>query len=110
MTDLLKRISVEVHCDQCGNFILGADVIAQSQQLLATGCPGSTHECPPSQLANLLPQSALTRLESAWHDLEEGSPSTVKLSINTPPPRTHADDKNSCGCVDRWEDDGGHGQ
>lgn len=28
MTDILKALSVDVHCDQCGDFDIGADVIA----------------------------------------------------------------------------------
>ncbi len=34
MTDILKSLSVDIHCHQCGDFTLGADVIAESQSHL----------------------------------------------------------------------------
>lgn len=41
MVDILRTLAVEVHCDQCGDFEIGADVIAESQRMLAEGCLGS---------------------------------------------------------------------
>lgn len=73
MTDTLKQIAVNVHCDGCGDFTVGADVIAESQRLLAQGCPGSPHECPPQLLATLLDPSALEWLEQARSTLEDAA-------------------------------------
>ena len=73
MTDILKHCYVDVHCGQCGEFAVRADVIAESQRLLARGCPGSTYECPPALLATLLEPTALASLERAWSALEGGA-------------------------------------
>lgn len=78
MIDILKHISVDVHCDQCGDFTIGADVIAESQRLLARGCPGSPYECPPDLFASLLDPSALEALEKAWVDLESAIQAPVR--------------------------------
>ena len=96
MTDILKALSVDVHCDQCGDFDIGADVIAESQRLLAEGCPGSPHECPPQLFARLLPLPALESLRRAWNALESATHTPVRqIALD---PRTLA----------RWEDDGGY--
>lgn len=91
MTDILKTLAVDVHCDQCGDFTIGADVIAESQRLLAEGCPGSPHECPPTLLATLLPQPVLESLETTWSARE-------RALSGRPEPRS----------ISRWEDDGGY--
>lgn len=108
MTDLLKHVAVEVHCDQCGDFTVRADVIAESQRLLAQGCPGSSYECPPTLFATLLEPSAIDALQRAWSALEStvGSPvrevSADALRIFVSP------DKQDPRAVLRWEDDGGY--
>lgn len=58
MTDILKHLAVDVHFDECGDFTVGADVIAESQRLLAEGCPGDPHtnarrNCSPRSWSRL---------------------------------------------------------
>lgn len=109
MVDILKALSVEVHCDQCGDFNIGAEVIAESQRLLAGGCPGSPYECPPQWFASLLPQPALESLQRAWKALQSATRSPVRqVSLDealrvTPRP----DHKLDPRALPRWEDDGG---
>ncbi|HEU5073142.1 MAG TPA: hypothetical protein VFU02_03200 [Polyangiaceae bacterium] len=110
MTDILKNLAVDVHCDQCGDFTVGADVIADSQRMLADGCPGSSHECPPTLLATLLPQAALQSLEKAWRDLESAARRpvrqiTIEESSQIP---TRPADQVDPRIISRWEDDGGY--
>lgn len=69
MNDRLKDVMVDVHCRQCGDFTVGADVIAESQHLLETGCPGSPYECPATLFASLLDLAHLGALETAWSGL-----------------------------------------
>lgn len=110
MVDILKALTVDVHCDQCGDFNLRGDVIAESQRLLAEGCPGSPHECPPELYATLLPQSALESLRRAWDALESGTRRPVRqislagLSRGAPPPNDALESRT----IARWEDDGGY--
>lgn len=110
MVDILKALSVQVHCGQCGDFDIGADVIAESQRLLAQGCPGSPHECPPELLATLVPQSALESLEKAWVELESATrPPVRQLALDHAPrierePHVQLDPRT----IARWEDDGGY--
>ncbi len=110
MTDLLKHLVLDVHCDQCGDFNIGADVIAESQRLLAEGCPGSPYECPPELFATLLPQSALESLQAAWDALESATRDPVRqISLDDSPrdaPRTK--DKLDPRTIARWEDDSGY--
>jgi hypothetical protein len=109
VTDILKTVSVDVHCDRCGDFTVGADVIAESQRLLAEGCPGSSYECPPSLLATLLPQSVLESLESAWSELQRATRSPVRqLSFDDSPRVASANDRLDPRSISRWEDDGGY--
>ena len=110
MADILKALSVDVHCDQCGDFTVGADVIAESQRMLAEGCPGSSYECPPALFATLLPRDALESFEKAWSDLEDAAPSPVRqIAIEEPPHiSTRPNDKVDPRIIDRWEDDGGY--
>ncbi len=109
MNDILKRFYVDVRCDQCGDFTVGADVVAESQRLLADGCPGSEFECPPELLANLLEP---TYLESLKRD--GSSPGRANEIVVRQVSRGHAlrvavrpmpmpDTRN----LSRWEDDGG---
>ncbi len=109
MTDILKALSVDVHCDQCGDFNLGADTIAESQRLLAEGCPGSPHECPPALFATLLPQAALQSLQRAWSALESATQSPIRqLSLEgSPRLALHSIDNLEARAIARWEDDGG---
>jgi hypothetical protein len=88
---VLQNISVNVHCALCGDFSLGADVIAESQRLLRSGCPGSTHECPPELFASLLDASALAQIEQRWAALQ----AEVEAEVGK--------EKH----LSRWEDDGG---
>ncbi len=110
MTEILKHLSVDVHCDQCGDFSVGADVIEQSQRLLREGCPGSAYECPPQWFATLLEPSALATLERAWTDvmraprgpvrqvsIDDGLQVAVRVEVDLNSP-----------AVARWEDDGGY--
>lgn len=110
MIDILKALSVDVHCEQCGDFNVGADVIAESQRLLAAGCPGSFHECPPQWLATLLPQSELESLRRAWDGLENATRGPAwRISLDdsqriAPPANGDVDPRT----LARWEDDGGY--
>lgn len=117
MTDILKHILVDVHCGHCGDFAIGADVIAESQRMLAEGCPGSPYECPPEVLAPLLEPSALASLERAWADLEatRGGRSR-QIAFGEPPhvpvgePRhvpVDATEQGDAMALDRWENEGG---
>lgn len=109
MTDLLKHVAVEVHCDQCGDFTVGADVIAESQRLLAQGCPGSSYECPPTLFASLLEPSAVDALQRAWSALERTVRSPVReVSADALRIALAPNDKQDPRAVLRWEDDGGY--
>ena len=110
MSDILKHILVDVHCEQCGDFTVGADVILESQRLLEKGCPGSPYECPPTLFAALLPKSALETLERAWSNVQSVAKSPVRLvsfddasSVGAHPRRTP-----EMRAIARWEDDGGY--
>lgn len=110
MVDILKALTLDVHGDQCGDFDIGADVVADSQRLLAAGCPGSPHECPPELFATLLPESALESLRTAWNELESAARGPVRqVSLDDSPhvaPRPN--DKLDPRTIARWEDDGGY--
>lgn len=110
MVDILRTLAVEVHCDQCGDFEIGADVIAESQRMLAEGCLGSPHECPPRLYATLLPQGALDSLRRAWDELESVTRSPVREISLEDPPRVavRPNDKLDPHTLARWEDDGGY--
>ncbi len=110
MTDILRALSVDVHCDRCGDFSIGADVIAESQRLLAEGCPGSPHECPPQLFARLLPQTALESLQRAWNALETAAYSPVRQIAldDAPHVATRVSDELDSRTIARWEDDGGY--
>lgn len=69
MKDRLSDVLVDVSCHQCGDFTVAADVIAESQRLLESGCPGSPYECPAVLYASLLDPAALDALRAAWSDL-----------------------------------------
>jgi hypothetical protein len=75
MIDLLSEISIEVPCHVCSSsYFVPADVVRESQRLLAEGCPGtSSHECAPLHLATLLPARALEHLAMALDEIEEGA-------------------------------------
>lgn len=85
MNDTLKHFYVDVRCDQCGDFTVGADVVAESQRLLAEGCSGSGFECPPELLAELLEPTFLRSLERAGSDPERAEEIAVFEA-----PRRHA--------------------
>lgn len=110
MTDILKSVSVDVRCEQCGEFTVGADVIAESQRLLAGGCPGSSFECPPTLFATLLPRSALESFERAWVELESAARSPVRhLAVGEESSVTVAAGfEPERRAISRWEDDGGY--
>lgn len=110
MTNILETLSVNVHCDQCGDFSIGANLIAESQRMLAEGCPGSSHECPPTLFATLLPRSTLEALEKAWNDLERAVRSPVRqVTIEEPcQVSTPGDGTLDSHTISRWEDDGGY--
>lgn len=109
MTHILKNIDVHVRCRQCGDFHISAEVIANSQRLLAEGCPGSSYECPPQLFATLLEPSALASLERAWSALE----STVRSPVRDVSPAdslrvaVYPNDKMNPRAICRREDDGG---
>ena len=110
MVDILKVLTVDVHCDQCGDFNIGADVVAESQRLLAEGCPGSPYECPPELFATLLPESALESLQTAWGALESAARGPVRqISLDDSlRVAAHPNDKPDPRTIARWEDDGGY--
>lgn len=109
MSNLLRHIDVEVRCEQCGEFTLPADVIAESQRLLAEGCPGSAHECPPALYATLLEPSALRALESAWRQMEaaaRGPARSISVGDGESLGARPSDSLDPVALA-RWEDDGG---
>ena len=110
MTDILKTLSVDVDCDQCGDCTVGANVIAESQHMLTEGCPGSSYECPPTLFATLLPPAALESLKKAWSDLEGAARDPVRqITINEGSHvSTRRNDKLDPRTIARWEDDGGY--
>lgn len=110
MTDIMKRVVVDVHCDQCSDYTVGADVIAESQRLLADGCPGSPYECPPMLFARLLPYSALESLERAWSALESAARDSVRKIAFDGSLRVvlRPGDELDALTISRWEDDGGY--
>lgn len=73
MSDILKHVDVQVHCQQCGDFIVSADVIAESQRMLEEGCPGSPYECTPELYATLLDRSLLEKLALSWQAVERSA-------------------------------------
>ncbi len=115
MTNILEHCYVDVHCGQCGEFAVRADVIAESQRLLEQGCPGSTYECPPALLATLLERSALESLEQAWTTLASTAHDPVQQvtlddALHVPRQATEgapAPDEELRWDVSRWDDDGG---
>lgn len=116
MTNILEHCYVDVHCDQCGEFAVRADVIAESQRLLERGCPGSTYECPPALLATLLERNALESLERAWTTLQStahGPVQQVLVDDALRVPRQAAKDEPAPPDeplrrdMSRWDDDGG---
>lgn len=85
MSDILKHLLVDVHCGHCGDFTVRADIIAESQRMLAEGCPGSRYECPPQAFAPLLDPAALASLEKAWAELEATSGErTRRMALDEP--------------------------
>jgi len=110
MTDILKHLAVDVHCDECGDFTVGADVIAESQRLLAEGCPGSPYECPPELFATLLEPSAVKALQRAWGALEGAVRPPVREVSADDSLRVavYPTDKFDPLAACRWEDDGGY--
>lgn len=109
MSDILRHVYVDVHCSQCGDFAVRADLVAESQRLLADGCPGSPYECPPALFATLLDRHAVESLERAWSDLEDAARSPVRrVSIGDPlRVAVHPNEKLDQQAVSRWEDEGG---
>ena len=109
MSDILKHLDVNVHCEQCGDFSVRADVIAESQRLLAEGCPGSVYECPPQLLATLLSSSGLKSLQRAWDDLQRSTQASIGQVTFTDCPRVDVTPGGELDphAVARWEDDGG---
>lgn len=73
MTDILKDLNLDVHCDRCGEFTVAADVISESQHMLERGCPGSPYECPAQLFATLVDKSALESLAKAWQDVQKSA-------------------------------------
>ena len=73
MSDILKHVDVQVHCQQCGDFTVPADVIAESQRMLEQGCPGSPYECTPELYATLLDRSLLEKLARSWEAVERSA-------------------------------------
>ncbi len=110
MSDLLRNLYLDVHCGQCGDFAVRADVVAESQRLLANGCPGSPHECPPTLLATLLDRRALDLLERAWRGLEAAARSPVRQVSVSDSLRlaVRPSEELEARAIFRWEDDGGY--
>lgn len=110
MKESLKSIVVDVHCGQCGDFSVGADVIADSQRLLDEGCPGSSYECPPELFARLLSESTLATLQSESSGLqsaEQGS-SVRRISVDWSCVAACSLHNLKSRAISRWEDDGGY--
>lgn len=74
MSDILDDVIIQVECSQCdASYNISATAVAESQQLLEGGCPGTDFECPASLFANLADRDALRRLAQAWRDLLESA-------------------------------------
>ncbi len=110
MHEILKYSCVDVQCDHCGDFTIGADVIAESQRLLANGCPGSEFECPPELLANLVAPAYLESLERTGSRSGRANEIVVRQASRGPVLRVAM--RPICGTdtrnLSRWEDDGGY--
>lgn len=106
MSDILRHLAIDVSCEQCGDFTIGADVVAESQQLLARGCPGSPHECPATVYAELVGAPALASLERVWgavdHPVEASHRNDGFLRVVVRP-----DAILDARALAVWEDDGG---
>ena len=74
MTNIFRRIKIHLDCPQCDkSYDFPLAVIAESQQLLDEGCPGSSYECVPSFFAELVDPEALKALARAWCDVESSA-------------------------------------
>lgn len=106
MSEILRHLAIDVSCEQCGDFTIGADVVAESQQLLAHGCPGSRHECPATVYAALVGPAALASLERVWGGVDgpadAAQPIHGFLHVLVRP-----DAILDARALARWEDDGG---
>lgn len=58
MTDLLRALSVDIHRDQCGDFPVGAEVIAERPRLTEA----------PSRVSVRLNEKLEPRTISRWED------------------------------------------
>lgn len=86
MRSILDSIDVHVDCAHCDiSFDISAAVVAESQELLEGGCPGSDYECPATLFATLVDRQALLRLGEAWRDIER----SVHEAIGTVSLRAH---------------------
>lgn len=109
MTDILQEIDVHLDCHYCGHEVdVPLAVVAESQALLADGCPGSAHECAPSFFARLADTRAVRELVEAWRALETsaaaladgvGVMGRVRVSKSVSGEEAEA--------LARWVDDGG---
>lgn len=114
MIDLMSHLRVEVPCNACASsYFVSADLVHDSQRMLAEGCPGtSTYECPALYWATLLPARALGDLVSALDEVEKGAllsgARRVTLDYATETERpTPAPDDDDRAAIARWEQDGG---
>src|SRR5699024_12848266 len=70
MVDTKNLVVVDVNCDRCASsFKVPSSVVAESQDLMQEGCPGSEYECMASYYATLIDRKTLKSLEEACCDV-----------------------------------------
>ena len=107
MSDTPSDFYVDLRCDQCGDFTIGADVVAESQRLLAGGCSGSKFECPP-ELLHLLEPTHLESLERTGSGPGRANEIVVRQVARGYAPRVAAHPVPDTRNLSRWEGDGGN--
>jgi hypothetical protein len=110
MTDILKDVDIHLDCSQCeASFDISAAVVAQSQELLEHGCPGSSYECPATVFSQLVDPGALRALVDAWRQVEQsaqGRADGVVLRVH-PTLKAGEAPEGKPSAIDRWENEGG---
>lgn len=89
-----------------------AALIAESQRIVAEGCPGSSlHECAPAFYATLIEPVALQSLVRAWEQLQRSARARGERAIFRERPRVGVAVSVAPAVetdpIAWWEDDGG---
>ena len=106
MTVLMRDPAIDVACPECeGSYPVSIAIIAESQRLIAEGCPVSTihaiHECAPRYLAALLsPEivALLTRMRADGASAPRPERRVDEIGVEAAELRL---------ALDRWETEGG---